>query len=92
MLNSKWRPKVMSGKMTGVLKSLTRHVVLAMVSAVLVVGTGEWSEDAEDLGKLLVLIHCNLFIHNVMGDCLETVLSLDEFKLHKSRTMCNRIR
>lgn len=77
MLNSKWRPKVMSGKMTGVLKSLTRHVVLAMVSAVLVVGTGEWSEDAEDLGKLLVLIHCflfNIFIHNVVGDCLETVL------------------
>ncbi|XP_073950537.1 neural cell adhesion molecule 1-like isoform X1 [Choristoneura fumiferana] len=39
----------MSGKMKGVLRSLTRHVVLAMVSAVLVVGTGEWSEDAEDL-------------------------------------------
>lgn len=79
MLNSKWRPKVMSGKMTGVLKSLTRHVVLAMVSAVLVVGTGEWSEDAEDLGKLLVLIHCNLFIHNEIGDFvhLETVHSLD---------------
>ncbi|XP_063367552.1 hemicentin-1-like [Cydia amplana] len=33
----------------GVLRTLTRHVVLVLVSAALVLGTGEWSEDAEDL-------------------------------------------
>ncbi|XP_061721983.1 hemicentin-1-like [Cydia pomonella] len=33
----------------GVLRTLTRHVVLVVASAALVLGTGEWSEDAEDL-------------------------------------------
>lgn len=32
------------------LKSVLRCMVVAAIS-VLVVGTGEWSEDAEDLGK-----------------------------------------
>lgn len=29
------------------------QAILAMLSAAMVAGTGEWSEDAEDLGKLL---------------------------------------
>ncbi|XP_063387207.1 hemicentin-1-like [Cydia fagiglandana] len=33
----------------GVLRTLCRHVVLIVASAALVLGTGEWSEDAEDL-------------------------------------------
>ncbi|XP_063627874.1 hemicentin-1-like [Cydia splendana] len=33
----------------GVLRTLCRHVVLVVASAALVLGTGEWSEDAEDL-------------------------------------------
>lgn len=33
------------------MKSLLRNVALIALSAVLVLGTGEWSEDAEDLGK-----------------------------------------
>lgn len=33
------------------MKSALRHALLAAMSAVLVMGTGEWSEDAEDLGE-----------------------------------------
>ncbi|KAJ0173694.1 hypothetical protein K1T71_010843 [Dendrolimus kikuchii] len=31
------------------MKSLLRHAILAAMTAALVGGTGEWSEDAEDL-------------------------------------------
>lgn len=43
------------------MKSLLRHGILAMMS-VLVMGTGEWSEDAEDLGKLIEFISYLLFL------------------------------
>lgn len=45
----------MLGKTTGIMGLIIVHIVLTTMLAVVVVGTGEWSEDAEDLGKFLFL-------------------------------------
>lgn len=45
----------MLGKTTGIMGLMIVHIVLTTMLAVVVVGTGEWSEDAEDLGKFLFL-------------------------------------
>lgn len=36
-----------------IVKKTLWYITIVTLSAILVVGTGEWSEDAEDLGKIL---------------------------------------
>lgn len=34
-----------------IMKLVIKNIILIVISAVIVSGTGEWSEDAEDLGE-----------------------------------------
>lgn len=46
----------MWGRSVCAMESVLVYAMLAGMSAVLVRGTGEWSEDAEDLGKFLNIL------------------------------------